>query len=49
MDITEASGVTRIGYKFQGWYTKKSGGKKIKSTTEMPIKNVTCYAHWKRK
>jgi uncharacterized repeat protein (TIGR02543 family) len=39
----------RAGYKFKGWYTKKSGGKKIKSITKMPAKNVTYYAHWKKK
>jgi uncharacterized repeat protein (TIGR02543 family) len=39
----------RAGYKFKGWYTKKSGGKKIKTATKMPAKNVTYYAQWKRK
>jgi uncharacterized repeat protein (TIGR02543 family) len=38
----------RTGYKFKGWYTKKSGGKKIKTTTKMPAKNMTYYAHWKK-
>jgi uncharacterized repeat protein (TIGR02543 family) len=38
---------TRKGYAFQGWYTKKSGGKKIHSTTKI-TKNITYYAHWKR-
>jgi uncharacterized repeat protein (TIGR02543 family) len=40
---------TRTGYKFLGWYTKKSGGTKIKTATKMPAKNVTYYAHWKKK
>jgi uncharacterized repeat protein (TIGR02543 family) len=39
----------RKGYKFKGWYTKKSGGAKITSATEMPAKNVTYYAQWKKK
>jgi uncharacterized repeat protein (TIGR02543 family) len=39
----------RAGYKFKGWYTKKSGGTKIKAATKMPAKNVTYYAQWKRK
>ena len=36
---------TRKGYKFNGWYTKKSGGTKIKTTTKVK-KNVTYYAQW---
>jgi uncharacterized repeat protein (TIGR02543 family) len=38
--------VSRTGYKFDGWYTAKSGGSKISSTTTMPADNVTYYAHW---
>jgi uncharacterized repeat protein (TIGR02543 family) len=37
---------TRTGYTFQGWYTAKSGGKKVAATTKV-TKNVTLYAHWK--
>ncbi|MDR3225855.1 MAG: InlB B-repeat-containing protein [Clostridiales Family XIII bacterium] len=33
-------------YKFAGWYTKKSGGKKYTSKTKIK-KKVTLYAHWK--
>jgi len=37
----------RAGYKFAGWYTKKSGGTRIKSTTKCKLKgNQTLYAHW---
>ena len=36
---------TRTGYTFKGWYTKKSGGSKVKTTTKVK-KNVTYYAHW---
>jgi uncharacterized repeat protein (TIGR02543 family) len=37
----------RTGYTFQGWYTAKSGGKKVGSTTKV-TKSATYYAHWKR-
>lgn len=33
------------GYAFVGWYTKKSGGKLITSTSKVPGK-ITLYAHW---
>lgn len=37
----------RAGYVFTGWYTKKSGGSKITSTSKVTItKNTTLYAHW---
>lgn len=37
---------TRTGYKFNGWYTKKSGGTKI-SNTNYNFRSVqTLYAHW---
>ena len=40
----------RSGYTFKGWYTKKSGGKKVTSKTKAPDKaKVTLYAHWKKK
>jgi uncharacterized repeat protein (TIGR02543 family) len=39
----------RKGYKFKGWYTKKSGGAKIKSSTKAPARNVTYYAQWRKK
>jgi uncharacterized repeat protein (TIGR02543 family) len=37
----------RTGYQFLGWYTSKSGGKKVASATKV-AKAVTLYAHWKR-
>ena len=37
----------RSGYTFKGWYTKKSGGKKI-SVNSKPTKSVTVYAQWKK-
>ena len=39
---------TRTGYTFTGWYTKKTGGKKISSSTKIK-KKVTHYAQWKKK
>jgi uncharacterized repeat protein (TIGR02543 family) len=39
---------TRAGYKFLGWYTKANGGKKISKGTKV-TKNVTYFAHWKKK
>lgn len=39
--------VTRKGYTFSGWYTAKSGGQKIGSSTKVTItKNTTLYARW---
>ena len=39
---------TRSGYTFDGWYTKKSGGKKVSATTKMAAKNTVVYAQWKK-
>ncbi|MDE6254418.1 MAG: CotH kinase family protein [Lachnospiraceae bacterium] len=37
----------RAGYTFKGWYTKKSGGSKITSSTKCNFKkNTTIYAQW---
>jgi uncharacterized repeat protein (TIGR02543 family) len=35
----------RSKYKFKGWYTKKTGGKKITKNTK-PTKSITYYAKW---
>ena len=42
---------TRKGYKFKGWFTKKSGGKKISKSTKVTFtkSTKTYYAHWKKK
>ncbi len=37
---------TRTGYTFNGWYTAKSGGSKVSSTTKMGMSNTTIYAQW---
>lgn len=37
----------RAGYIFDGWYTAKSGGTKVTSST-MISANMTVYAHWKQ-
>ncbi len=36
---------TREGYAFAGWYTKKSGGKKLSTKTKF-AKGARYYAHW---
>ena len=36
---------TRTGYQFDGWYTAKSGGTKVTSTTKADTSR-TLYAHW---
>lgn len=38
----------RSGYTFLGWYTKKSGGKKITKKYKVK-KKMVLYAHWKKK
>lgn len=42
---------SRHGYKFKGWYTKKSSGKKISSKTRVSFSGATktYYAHWKKR
>lgn len=37
--------VIRKGYSFKGWYTAKTGGKKITSSTKIS-KSMTLYAQW---
>ena len=37
--------VSRTGYTFNGWYTEKSGGNKISTTTKLTA-DVTYYAQW---
>ena len=37
----------RDGYTFTGWYTAKTGGSKVYSTTKV-TKNMTLYAQWKK-
>ena len=40
----------RTGYTFAGWYTKKTGGDRIQSSTKVTTaKNHTLYAHWTAK
>ena len=40
---------TRDYYTFTGWYTAKSGGTKVSSSTKMGDANTTVYAQWKEK
>ena len=35
------------GYDFLGWFTSKSGGNQVSSSTKMGTADVTVYAHWK--
>ena len=37
---------SRTGYTFSGWYTASIGGTQISSTTSVPSKDTTYYAHW---
>ena len=39
---------SRSDFAFKGWYTKKSGGKKITASTKVKS-DRTFYAHWKAK
>lgn len=40
---------TRAGYKFLGWYTKKTGGSKVTAKTVFKgKKDQVLYAHWKK-
>ncbi|MBO5837474.1 MAG: SH3 domain-containing protein [Oscillospiraceae bacterium] len=36
---------TYSGYKFEGWYTERVGGKKV-TTLNADVKNARLYAHW---
>lgn len=39
----------RAGYAFKGWYTKKSGGSKVTSSSKCSFKkNTTIYARWSK-
>lgn len=37
---------TRQGYRFDGWFTSKSGGKKVDASTPAYDKSLNLYAHW---
>jgi len=45
--LPAASKMIRSGYAFKGWYSKKSGGKKITKSTKIK-KKTTYYAQWKK-
>ncbi len=46
-DYGELAETSRIGYKFNGWWTSSSGGTPISISTEVTIAgNDTLYAHW---
>ncbi|MBP3567558.1 MAG: InlB B-repeat-containing protein, partial [Lachnospiraceae bacterium] len=40
---------TRTGYKFEGWYTQRTGGYEISaSDTYLKAENMTVFAHWSK-
>ena len=43
-----APAIRRDGYTFDGWYTKKKGGKKYSASTII-TKNQKLYSHWLKK
>lgn len=43
--LTELPTPTRVGYRFDGWYTAASGGDKVTKEHEY-AGNTTIYAHW---
>ena len=45
--IDTDNGVTRKGYIFKGWYTEKTGGKKVKDGMAA-TSDMTLYAHWSK-
>lgn len=46
-EIVGDENVPREGYIFKGWYTKKTGGKKVVNGTK-PTSDMTLYAHWEK-
>ena len=45
-NITIPDPVTRVGYKFNGWYTAQSEGTQVTNSTAIPPQDTTLYAHW---
>ena len=43
--IPSMPSATKTGYKFDGWFTEKTGGTKVDTTTVIN-ENLTVYAHW---
>ena len=44
-DIGSLPTVTRAGYTFAGWWTQAAGGSQV-APTDIPLRNITLYAHW---
>ena len=40
---------TRSGYRFDGWFTEKTGGTQVKANETTFDKDTTIYAHWTKK
>ena len=45
-ELGELPTTSKEGYIFDGWYTERTGGTQISSTTTMPAGDITYYAHW---
>jgi uncharacterized repeat protein (TIGR02543 family) len=45
----ELPSASKTGYNFDGWWTAAKGGTEVKTTTKVPDKDHTFYAHWKLK
>ena len=46
LEIGTLPTTSRTGYTFNGWYTAKTGGTKIETSTLMPGGDTTYYAQW---
>lgn len=47
-EITKAGVPVRKGYKFNGWYLERTGGKPIRGDVDLKDGNVVLYAHWSK-
>ena len=44
--LSELPSPSRVGYKFNGWYTQRSGGIQVSASTSVPASDSTYYAQW---
>ncbi len=44
--IEELPETSQTGYRFDGWYTEKTGGTKVSEPYAVPTEGTTLYAHW---
>ena len=45
--LSELPSPSRVGYKFNGWFTQRSGGTQVSTSTAVPANNTSYYAQWK--